>query len=108
VQAVNTKGSMNQKTIKVTLQSTDKEAPYFVKEQSKVSPAPEGEGKNVVLIFNDHLSAIVGGDISVDGTKLTSFAGRMANFTTTGEHVEVEVRDAYDNVLKETINLSEF
>jgi hypothetical protein len=108
VQALNTKGFMNRKTITITLQSTDKEAPYFVKEQSKVVPVAEGEGRTATLIFNDHLSAIVGGTVLVNGEKLTSFSGRLANFTTTVPTVEVEVKDAYDNLLKETINLAEF
>jgi membrane peptidoglycan carboxypeptidase len=108
VQAINTKGFMNNKTITITLQSTDKEAPYFVKEQSKVVPAAEGEGKTATLIFNDHLSAIVGGTVSTNEEKLISFSGRLANFTTTAPSVDVEVKDAYDNVLKETINIAEF
>ena len=107
VQAVNTKGFMNRKSIKVVVQSTDREAPYFVREQSKIVPASEGEGRTASLIFNDHLSAVIGGMISVNGEKLIDFSVRLANFTTSATTVEVEVRDAYDNVLKETISLIE-
>ncbi|MDR2191031.1 MAG: hypothetical protein LBP53_07925 [Candidatus Peribacteria bacterium] len=97
---------MNQATISVVLQSTDKEPPYVVREQSKVL-ASEAE-KSVTLIFNDHLSAVVGGEIFAGGTKLTSFLGRLATFTTTADTIEVIVKDAYENTLKETINLTEW
>ena len=104
VQATNTKGFMNRKIITITVQSTDKEPPYYVREQSKVVPAGE-EGRTATLVFNDHLSAIVGGTISAQGEKLIDFSGRLANFTTTAQSIEVEVRDSYDNVFRETISL---
>jgi len=105
VQATNTKGFMNRKTIDVTLQSADKETPYFVAEQSRVIITEEG--KDVRLVFNDHLSAVIGGEILVDGVSVLQFQGRLASFVTEADIVQVEVKDAYDNVLKETIDLTE-
>jgi hypothetical protein len=106
LQAINTKGSMNLQTISVVLESTDKEPPYLFREQSKVVATETG--RVATLIFNDHLSAVVGGTIFVNGEKLTSFSGRLTNFTTSASAVDVEVKDAYDNVLKETVDLAGF
>lgn len=104
VQAINSRGFTNMSEIKITLQSSDKEAPYFVKDQSKVKV--EGENKDVTLIFNDHLSAVLGGTISANGNVITTFEGRLANFTTTASSVQVEVKDSYENILKETIDIT--
>ena len=96
---------MNRSSISVVLQSTDKEPPYLQTEQSKVV---NNEGtKEVTLIFNDELSAVVGGTVSVNGEAIHSFQGRLAKFTTSATSVDVEVKDAFDNVLKSTIDLTE-
>lgn len=102
VQAINTKGSMNRTSYTTTLVSSDKEAPYLVKEQS--SKKTDG---SYVLVFDDELSAILGGSISVEGEVIHSFEGRLASFSTAAESVEISVKDAYDNVLSQTLDLSE-
>jgi hypothetical protein len=112
VQVIDTQGYTNMKEIQVTVQSTDKESPYFIPEQSKVkrrTDAEGGEQKEVNLIFNDHLSAVIGGTVSVDGEVISTFEGRLATFTVSAAvaQVQVQVKDAYENVLQETIDLTE-
>ncbi|MDR0369575.1 MAG: hypothetical protein LBH96_03550 [Candidatus Peribacteria bacterium] len=104
VQAINANGFTNLSEIKVTLQSSDKESPYLVQDQLKVKR--EGDDKEVTLIFNDHLSAVVGGTISVNESVIATFEGRLANFKTTASEIQIEVKDAYENILKETIDLT--
>ncbi|MDR0859765.1 MAG: hypothetical protein LBO09_01980 [Candidatus Peribacteria bacterium] len=104
LQAITTAGSMNSATISITVQSTDTEAPYFSKDQSKITRTEEE--KKVTLIFNDSLSSVVGGTVSVNGEKILDFPSRVATFTTTADTVEVTAKDAYGNVLKETIDLA--
>ncbi|MDR0651221.1 MAG: hypothetical protein LBG59_07695 [Candidatus Peribacteria bacterium] len=104
MQAITTKGFMNQHTISVVLQSSDKEPPYVIREQSKVIASETG--KDVTFIFNDHLSAVLGGEIFAGEEKLLAFSGRLAKFTTTADEVEVVVKDAYENTLKETVPLT--
>ena len=104
VQAVNTKGFMNRASISVVLQSTDNVPPYFFSDQSKV--VATGDSREATLIFNDELSAVVGGTISANGEVIHTFKGRLANFITSAPTVEVEVTDAFENILKETIDIS--
>ncbi|MDR2415193.1 MAG: hypothetical protein LBD75_00845 [Candidatus Peribacteria bacterium] len=106
MQAITTKGFMNTHTISIVLQSSDKEAPYFVREQSKVVTSETG--KDATLIFNDHLSAVLGGEIFAGSEKLLAFSGRLAKFITTADTVDIVVKDAYENTLKETVNLAEW
>jgi hypothetical protein len=104
VQAITSAGTMNRSTVSITVQDTDKEPPYFAKEQSKITET--AEGKEVKLVFNDYLSALLGGTVSANGEKILDFSSRVANFITTATSVEVVVKDAYDNALKQTIDLT--
>lgn len=104
LQAITTAGTMNQTTITITVQSTDTEPPYFSKEQSKITKTDEK--KTATLIFNDALSSVVGGTISVDGKEILNFPSRVATFTTTADAVQITAKDSYGNVLTETIDLA--
>jgi hypothetical protein len=101
---------MNQTTISIVLQSSDKESPYFIREQSKIIASgteTQETRKEVTFIFNDHLSAVLGGEILAGGETIFAFSGRLAKFTTTADTVEIAVKDAYENILRETVNLTE-
>ncbi|MDR3169254.1 MAG: hypothetical protein LBU27_05900 [Candidatus Peribacteria bacterium] len=104
VQAITSAGTINRSTVSITIQDTDKQPPYFAQEQSKTTET--AAGREVKLVFNDYLSALVGGTISANGEKILDFSNRVANFTTTATTVEVVVKDAYDNTLKQTIDLT--
>lgn len=105
VQAVDAKWQINVDSIVDVLQLEDIQAPYMVKEQSKKQAKDDGSYQ-ITLIFDDELSGIPGGTVTVDG-KTTTFEWRLANFVTKSESFSVEVKDNYGNVLTQTINLSD-
>ena len=98
--------NMNNASITDVLEADDKEAPYLVKELSKKQTNDDWSFK-VTLVFDDTLSWIPGGSISADWNVITKFDWRLAAFSTSAESVDVEVKDNYGNVLKETVNLAD-
>ena len=106
VQVIDANWKMNNASIVDVLEAEDNEPPYLSKEQSKKQDNGDGTFK-VSLIFDDTLSGIPGGTISVDWNVITKFDWRLAAFTTSAESFDVEVKDNYWNVLKETINMSD-
>ena len=106
VQATNTKGGMNRASINVVLQTTDKTPPYLMREQSKVTQ--KGDKREATLIFNDELSAITSGAIMAGESTILSCQGRMASFTTSEPVVDIFLKDAYENELRQTLDLSAF
>ena len=106
VQAMDANWKMNNASITDVLEATDNEAPYLVKEQSKKQDNWDWQYK-VTLVFDDRLSWIPWGSISVWGSVINSFQWRLASFTTSAESFEVEVKDNYWNLLKQTINLAD-
>lgn len=104
VQATNTKGAMNRASINVVLQSSDKESPYLMKEQSKA--IKNGDKREVTLIFNDELSAITNSKCSAKEKVLFEGQGRIASFTTTEKEIKLSVKDAFNNELQQTVDLS--
>jgi hypothetical protein len=106
VQATNTKGGMNRASIDVVLQKTDTTPPYLMREQSRV--INQGDKRDVTLIFNDELSAVTTGAIMAGENMVLQFQGRVASFTTSEPVIDIFVKDAYDNELKQTLDLSSF
>ena len=106
VQAIDANGNINNASIVDVLEADDKEPPYLVKEQSKKMVNDDGSFK-VTLIFDDTLSWIPGGSVSANWNLITKFDWRLASFITSAESFDVEVKDSYGNVLKETINISD-
>ena len=106
VQAMDANGNMNNVSITDVLDADDKEPPYLVKDQSKKQDAWNWEFK-VTLVFDDTLSGIPGGSISVNWSVITTFKWRLVSFKTKAESFDIEVKDNYGNTLNQTINLSD-
>ena len=106
VQATDANWRMNNASIIDVLQSNDDEPPYLVVEQSKKQQKDDGKYQ-ITLIFDDHLSGIPWGKVSVNWSVINSFQWRLASFTTDSESFDVEVKDNYGNTLNQTINLSD-
>lgn len=106
VQAIDVNWKMNTASIVSTLESTDSESPYLVKEQSNKQPKEDGKYQ-ITLVFDDHLSWIPWWSISVGWNIIHSFEWRLASFTTDAESFDIEVWDSYRNALKQTININE-
>ena len=104
VQAMDANWNMNSASISDVLEADDKEPPYFVAGQSKKQDVWDWQYK-ITLVFDDHLSWIPGGSVSVWWNVITSFQWRLATFTTSAESVDVEVKDNFGNVLHQTISL---
>jgi hypothetical protein len=98
--------NMNSVSITDVLEADDKEPPYLVKDQSKKQDAWNWEYK-ITLVFDDTLSWIPGGSVSVNWNVITTFKWRLASFKTKAESFEIEVKDNYGNVLNQTINLAD-
>jgi hypothetical protein len=75
-----------------------------VTDQSKKQDVWDWQYK-VTLVFDDRLSWIPGGSVSVWGNVVTSFQWRLATFTTSAESFDVDVKDNFWNVLHQTINV---
>ena len=106
VQAIDANWNMNSASITDVLEADDKEPPYLVKEQSKKQANDDGSFK-ITLVFDDTLSWIPGGSVSAGWNVITKFEWRLASFTTSAESFDVEVKDSYENVLKQTINITD-
>jgi hypothetical protein len=88
------------------LEAGDAEPPYLVAEQSKKQDKWDWQYQ-VTLVFDDRLSWIPGGSVSVWWSVITSFPWRLVTFTTSAESVDVEVKYNFGNVLNQTINLAD-
>ena len=106
VQAIDASWKMNNDSIIDVLQSTDDEAPFIVYEQSKKQAKDDGNYQ-ISLIFDDHLSWIPWWTISVDWNVILSFYGRLAQFNTSAESFDVQVKDNYWNILNQTVNIAD-
>ena len=106
VQAVDINWNTNNASITDVLESADTEPPYFVADQSK-KQSTDGSNYQVTLIFDDHLSGIAGWTVSNQWNAIHTFKWRAALFTTSVEVFDVEVKDNYWNILKQTINLAD-
>ena len=106
VQAVDASSNMNNASINVTIESSDTEPPFFVPWASERLQTEDGKNQ-ITLTFDDHLSGIVWGTVSAGGNVIKSFEWRYTTFSTDVESVDVEVKDRFNNVLKQTINLTE-
>lgn len=106
VQAMDINWNINSASITDVLESTDEEPPYLVTEQSKKQETEDWQYQ-ITLVFDDHLSGIPGGSVSVNGSVINSFKWRLVSFTTSAEVFDVEVRDNYGNVLKKTIDIAD-
>ena len=106
VQVMDASGKLNNSSISVALESADTEPPYFVPGSSKKEQTEDGKF-NVTLAFDDQLSWIPGWKVSVWWNVIQSFEWRVATFSTDAGSVDVEVKDNFDNILKQTINLND-
>jgi len=106
VQAMDANWNMNKASISDVLEAGDAEPPYLVAEQSKKQDKWDWQYQ-VTLVFDDRLSWIPGGSVSVWWSVITSFPWRLVTFTTSAESVDVEVKDNFGNVLHQTINLAD-
>ena len=106
VQAIDASWRMNRASIIDVLQSTDDEPPFIVFEQSRKQSLWNGKYQ-INLIFDDHLSWIPWGNISIEWKTVTSFDWRLASFTTNSESFDVHVKDNYGNELNQTVTLNE-
>ena len=104
IQAMDANWNMNHASITDVLEATDNEPPYLVTDQSKKQDVWDWQYK-VTLVFDDRLSWIPGGSVSVWGNVVTSFQWRLATFTTSAESFDVDVKDNFWNVLHQTINV---
>ena len=106
VQAMDANWNMNNASITDVLEADDKEPPYLIKEQSKKQEIWNWEYK-VNLVFDDTLSWIPGGSVSENWNVITTFKWRLASFNTSAESFDIEVKDNYENILNQTINLAD-
>ena len=106
VQAMDARSKINNASINITLEATDTEPPFFVPWASERLQTEDGKYQ-ITLTFDDHLSGIIGWSVSVWWNIINSFEWRYTTFSTDAESVDVEVRDRFDNILKQTINLAE-
>ena len=106
VQVVDGNWNTNNASIVDVLEANDTEPPYFVADQSKKQPT-DWTNYQVSLVFDDHLSWISGWTVSSQWNVIHSFKWRVALFTTSAESLDVEVKDSFWNVLKQTINLAD-
>lgn len=104
--AIDSNNMTKASSLTVNLISEDTTPPFLKKEQSTVQKTEDGKYQ-VTLFFDDEHSGIKEGKIFEKGKNkaILDFKLQTAQFTTNTPELTIEIKDFYNNILKDEINL---
>lgn len=102
--AVDVNGAYNTTQVSISIQSIDREKPYFRKDKAMVKQ--EDDWYTVSLFFDDRLSYVTDVIIKQESNVLTTSDNSIANFVVSDLGVVwVSYKDVYNNTMTEEIDL---
>jgi membrane peptidoglycan carboxypeptidase len=107
--AVDKDGFSNSKKIEVNVTTQDTQAPFLVEDKSVVKKNQDWT-YTVMMLFDDALSTVAGGEFfSSTGQKIYEFKNNFASFQVESLwEVSIKIKDAYQNILNQTLDLNKY
>ncbi len=106
--AIDDQWTVNKKSVKINISTTDTIPPKLDKEKIIINKKPNKE-YSVTLVFHDDISWVQWGTIQKDNTIIKKFNKNIVNFTlqTLGK-IHFSVKDSYDNTQQGEIDLNNY